>query len=124
MLAWFALGALMLSAVGLHGVLSQLVAQRTAEFGVRRAIGAQTHHLLLLMARQGGAPVLAGLTAGISLTLAFSRVLTNLLYGIRPADPHALAMVSVVLLVVAGMAILLPARRAARVDPMVALREE
>jgi putative ABC transport system permease protein len=122
--AFFAISALVLSAVGLHGVLSQLVAQRIPEFGVRRAIGAQTHDLLLLVARQGGTPVLAGLAAGLGLTLAFSRVLSNLLYGIQPADPDALATVAAILLAVASLAILLPATRAARVDPMVALRDE
>jgi putative ABC transport system permease protein len=123
-LAFFALSALILSAVGLHGVLSQLVAQRIPEFGVRKAIGAQTHDLLFLIARQGGLPVLSGLAAGICCTLAFSRVLANLLYGIQPADPAALAIVSVALLVVAGLGIMLPAIRAARVDPMIALRDE
>jgi len=123
-LTLFALGALILSAVGLHGVLSQLVAQRIPEFGVRRAVGAQTQDLLLLIARQGGLPVLAGIGVGVSLTLVFSRVMTRLLYGIQPADPKALAMVSVMLLLVAALAILPPARRAARVDPMTALREE
>ncbi len=123
-LAFFALSALILSAVGLHGVLSQLVAQRIPQFGVRKAVGAQTHDPLFLIARQGGFPVLAGLAAGIGFTLAFSRVLSNLLYGIQPADPAALAIVSVALLAVAGLGILLPAIRAARVDPMVALRDE
>ena len=123
-LAGFALGALLLSAAGLHGVLSQLVAQRTAEFGLRRAVGAQTRDVLWLVARQGGVPVLAGLGAGICLTLAASRILANLLYGIRAVDPGALAGVSVLLLVVAVVATLLPAMRAARVDPMAALRDE
>jgi len=122
--AFFALGALILSAVGLHGVLSQMVARRTPELGLRRAVGAQTHDLLFLIARQGGIPVLAGLAAGICLTIAFSRILANLLYGIQPADPHALVIVSLMLLAVAGLAIVLPAARAARVDPMVALRDE
>jgi putative ABC transport system permease protein len=123
-LAFFAIGALLLSAVGLHGVLSQLVVQRTPEFGVRKAVGARTHHLLLLIARQGGIPVLAGLAVGLALTLASGRILSNLLYGIQPADPRALALVAIVLLAVATFAILLPAFRAARVDPMIALRDE
>jgi hypothetical protein len=123
-LALFAIGALLLSAIGLHGVLSQLVARRTAEFGVRRAVGAQTYHVLMLVARQGGAPVLAGLVAGIGSTLAFSQVVASLLYGIRPADPIALAAVSLVLAAVAGLAIMTPAIRAARVDPAIALRDE
>jgi putative ABC transport system permease protein len=123
-LAFFALGALLLSAVGLHGVLSQLVVQRTPEFGVRKAVGARTHHLLFLIARQGGLPVVAGLAVGLGLTLASSRLLTNLLYGIQPAEPKALAIVALTLLAVATAAILLPACRAARVDPMIALRDE
>ena len=123
-LGFFALSALLLAAVGLHGLLSHLVAQRIPEFGLRRAVGAQTHDLLLLVARQGGRPVLAGLAAGVCLTLAFSRLLGNLLYGIQPADPNVLAIGSVALLAVAALAILSPATHAARVDPMVALRDE
>jgi ABC-type antimicrobial peptide transport system permease subunit len=122
-LVFFALGALLLSTVGLHGVLSQLVGERIPEFGVRKAVGARTHHLLLLVVRQGGVPVLAGLGVGIWLTLAFSRVLVNMLYGIQPADPDILALVSLMLLTAAALAMALPARRAARVDPMIALRE-
>ena len=123
-LAAFALGALLLAAVGLHGVLSQLVAQRVPEFGLRRAVGAQTADLLWLVGRQGGVPVIAGLGIGIGCAVAFSRVLSNLLYGIEPADPSTLVLVSLLLLAVATCAMLLPARRAARVDPMIALREE
>jgi len=123
-LGFFAVGALLLAAVGLHGVLSQLVSQRVPEFGLRRAVGAQTRDLLWLVARQGGVPVLAGLALGVASTFAFSRVLSTLLYGIQPADPHTLAAVSLLLLAAASLAILLPARRAAGVDPMAALREE
>jgi MacB-like periplasmic core domain len=123
-LTFFAVGALILSAIGLHGVLSQFVAQRIPEFGVRRAVGAQTHDLLLLIARQCGIPVLAGVAAGVVLTVAFSGVLAHLLYGIQAADASSVAIVSAVLLLVSGVAIALPAGRAARVDPMVALRDE
>jgi ABC-type antimicrobial peptide transport system permease subunit len=123
-LAFFALSAMILSAVGLHGVLSQLVAQRIPEFGIRRAVGAQTGDLIWLIARQGGVPVVAGLAAGVCLTLAFNRVLVNLLYGIQTANPSVLAIVGLALLGAAAPAILLPARRAARVDPMIALRDE
>src|SRR5262249_43671486 len=121
---FFALGALLLSAAGLHGVLSQLVAQRIPEFGVRRAVGAQTADLLWLIARQGGVPVVFGLGAGFCLTIASGRILTTLLYGIRPADPNTLLLVSLLLLAVASLAMLWPAVRAARVDPMDALRDE
>jgi putative ABC transport system permease protein len=124
MFGWFAFSALLLAAVGLHGVLSQLVAQQIQEFGVRRAVGAQTSDLLLLVARQGGIPVLTGLVAGICCSLVFGRVLSNLLFGIQSADVRALALVSVLLVAVAAVAMALPASRAARVDPMVALRDE
>ena len=82
------------------------------------------HDVLLLVAWQGGVPVVAGLAAGACLTFALSRLLANLLYGIEGADPKAVAIVSFTLVVVAGLSILLPARRAASVDPMTALRDE
>lgn len=123
-LGFFALMALLLSAVGLHGVLSQLVAQRTAELGVRKAVGAQNRDIAVLVGRQGGVPVFVGLTCGIACTVGFSRLLASLLYGIRPADPEVLVLVSLLLLAVAAIAVALPARRAALVDPMVALRDE
>jgi putative ABC transport system permease protein len=122
-LTCFALGALLLSAIGLHGVLSQIVSQRIREFGVRRALGAQTHDLLKLVAAQGGVPVMVGLICGLASAIAFRRVLASLLYGVQPADPYVLAVVSITLLTVAGVATVLPARRAARVDPMIALRD-
>jgi predicted permease len=123
-LSCFAITALILSAVGLHGVLSQLGAQRTAEFGVRKAVGARERDLLILVARQGVLPVVAGLICGVVSTMALSRLLTKLLYGIQPADPKVLATVSLIMLMVAGIAVFSPARRAARVDPMAALRDE
>jgi putative ABC transport system permease protein len=123
-LALCAFGALILSAVGLHGVLSQLVAQRIPEFGVRRALGAETRDLLWLVARQGGIPVFLGLGAGACLTIGFSRLLASLLYGTDAAGPKALGLVSLALLAAAALAILLPAARAARVQPMAALRDE
>jgi putative ABC transport system permease protein len=90
---------------------------------VRRAVGAQTHHVLLLVARQGGLPVVIGLAIGIGAATALRRVLSSLLYGVEPADPAILAAMSILLLAVAALAIALPAVRAARVDPMIALRE-
>jgi len=123
-LVFFAITALLLSAVGLHGVLSQLVAQRTAEFGLRKAIGARTTDLLWLVARQGGVPVVLGLAAGLASTLLFSRLIRSLLYGIEPADPRVLVAISAFFLTAAAIAIALPARRASLVDPMTALRDE
>ena len=123
-LGGFAAIALLLAAVGLYGVLSQLVARRTPEFGVRRAVGAQTAHLLALVFRQGGAPVLGGLAGGAVISTIVRRAMASLLYGIRPFDPGVLAVASAALLIAAALAIAIPARRAARVDPMQALREE
>jgi len=124
LLASFAFGALILAAVGLHGVLAQLVTQRTPEFGVRRAVGAQTRDVLWLVARQGGGPVLAGLAVGLIAALALTRVIQSMLYGVTPGDPQVLALTAGVLLLAAVFAMALPARRAVRVDPMAALREE
>jgi putative ABC transport system permease protein len=87
-------------------------------------VGAQTSDLLLLVVRQGGIPVLAGLAVGVASALAFGRILASMLYGIQPTDPLLLAAVSATLLTVAALATAMPARRAARVDPMVALRDE
>jgi putative ABC transport system permease protein len=123
-LGCFSAVALLLSAVGLNGVLSQIVAQRRSEFGLRKAIGAQQRDLLWLVARQGGVPILAGMLGGVSGVLIFSRLLRALLYGIPPADPFVLAIVSIVFAGIGAVAIALPARRAAIVDPMVALRDE
>jgi predicted permease len=124
LLAGFAFGALILAAVGLHGVLAQLVTQRTPEFGVRRAVGAQTRDVLWLVARQGGGPVFAGLVAGLIAALLLTRVIQSMLYGVQPTDPGVLALTASVLLLAAVVAMALPARRAVRVDPIAALREE
>ncbi len=120
----FAFTAMLLAAIGLHGVLAQLVSQRTPEFGVRMAIGAKTRDVFLLVAKQGGLPVAAGLAIGLSVALAFGKVLANVLYEIRPNDWRVMVGVAVVLLITSSFAIMLPARRAARVDPAVALRNE
>ena len=124
LLAAFSVCALILAAVGLYGVLAQLVALRTREFGVRRAVGAQTRDLVLLIARIGGIPVAAGLLAGIACALAFGRLIASLLYGLEPDDPSTFAAIPLVLLVVAAFAMAVPARRASQIDPMTALREE
>ncbi|MGH9668408.1 MAG: FtsX-like permease family protein, partial [Bryobacteraceae bacterium] len=120
----FAICALLLAAVGLHGVLGQFVARRTPEFGVRMALGAQAADIFRLVARQGGLPVVAGLAAGALGSVALGRVLTSLLFGVRPTDPLTLVSGILLLLASAAVAIALPAARAARVDPMAALRDE
>jgi predicted permease len=123
-LGFFSITALLLSSVGLNGVLSQIVAQRVPEFGIRKALGAGQRDLLLLVARQGGMPVALGMAGGIGCAVLFSWLLRALLYGVHAADPKVVALVAALFLGIAALAIALPARRAALVDPMVALRDE
>jgi len=124
LLGSFALTAILLAAVGLHGVLSQLVSQRIPEFGVRMAVGARAGDLFALVAKQGGWPVLGGLVLGLGSAWALQRVLATFLYGAVAVDPLILAGALLLLFLSAGGAIFLPARRASRVDPAIALRHE
>jgi putative ABC transport system permease protein len=124
LLTIFAASALALSIIGVYGVLSFAVAQRTREIGIRMALGAASRDVLRLTLGQGMRPVLGGLLIGIVAALAATRVLTGMLYEIGPTDPPTLAGVVVLLLGAALAATLIPARRAARVDPMVTLRHE
>jgi predicted permease len=120
----FAAVALLLAVVGVHGVLSYTVAQRNREIGIRMALGADRQNVGRLVVRQGARLALGGLGLGVLGALAVSRVLTTLLFGVAPSDPVTLASVALTLGGVALLASWLPARRAARVDPMVVLREE
>jgi putative ABC transport system permease protein len=124
LLGGFALVALALAAIGIYGVISYGVIQRTRELGIRTALGADSARLLRLVLRQGMAPVLLGVAIGAAGALAGGRVLTSLLFGVGAADPAAFLAVTVFLLAVALLASWLPARRAACADPMVALRSE
>ena len=121
--AFAALG-LALAAAGIYSVLSFHVTRRTHELGVRMALGAPRRHVLGLMLTMGGRLVLIGLAIGIAASLASTRLLRSQLFGVQPADPLAYAVVAILLGFVALIACYIPARRAARVDPMVALRED
>ncbi len=120
----FACLALLLAAAGLYGVLSQMVAQRRQEIGVRMALGAQPPEILRLVLAAAGVPVLTGLAAGLAAAVLLGRWGQSLLYGVSPGDPATLAAVSLVLVLSAAVAVALPARRAARTNPIETLRAE
>ncbi len=124
LLLTFAVLSLILAAVGLFGVLSYIVAQRTTEIGIRIALGAQREQVLKLMLMDGLRPALVGLALGVAASFGASRLIESLLFGTHPFDPVVFVTVSVVLLVIAAMACAMPAWRASRVDPMQALRSE
>jgi putative ABC transport system permease protein len=124
LLSLFAGIALLLAAVGLYGVLAYSVAQRTHEIGVRMALGAQKHNVLSLILGQGMKLVLIGIAVGIVAALGLTRVMRNLLYEVEATDPVTFILGSLFLVVIALFACWLPARRAAKIEPMVALRYE
>jgi putative ABC transport system permease protein len=124
LLGAFAVLALLLASVGLYGVLSYAVTQRTNEIGVRMALGATSGDILLAFGRRGLVLTLAGLAVGLVLAAIAARSMTALLYGFRPDYLPTVTVVSVVLLGVATLAYMVPARRASRVDPVIALRSE
>jgi len=120
----FAGVALMLAAIGLYGVLSYSVTQRTREIGIRMALGADSSQLLKDVIRDGLRLILPGIVLGLAASLALTRLIGSLLFNIEPTDPLTLAAVSGILLFIGLFASWLPARRAMRVDPMIALRYE
>ena len=120
----FSLSALALACLGLYGTLSYAVARRTREIGIRMALGAQKYNVLAGVIRQGMTLTLVGCGLGVVLAVALSRVVSSLLYGVTPTDPLTFVLTVLLLGTIALVSCWLPARRAARIDPMVALRYE
>ncbi|HEX8031219.1 MAG TPA: FtsX-like permease family protein, partial [Vicinamibacterales bacterium] len=120
----FAVLALLLSAIGLYGIMSHQMIRRRQEFGVRIAIGAQPSSVTNLILKQATFIIAAGLVIGLAAALASAQLISALLYGVTPTDPVTMASTAIFLSLVAMAAALIPARRAARVDPMIALRDE
>jgi putative ABC transport system permease protein len=124
LLGAFALLALLLASLGIYGVLSYAVTQRTNEIGVRMALGATSSEILLSFGKRGLALTLTGLATGLVLAAIAARSMTALLYGFRPDYVPTVSAVSLILLAVAAVACLVPARRASRIDPLISLRHE
>jgi predicted permease len=124
LLGAFAVLALFLAGIGAYGVMAQSVIQRTQEIGVRVALGARTGDLIRLVLGQGLRLAMIGIAAGVLLALFSTRILANLLYGVKPTDPTTIAVAALILIAAVLLASLLPARAAAAVDPLVTLRRE
>ena len=122
LVSFFAATGLALSLIGLYGVIAFLVAQRTQEIGVRMALGADKYDILMLVMGNSLQLILVGTVLGLVAALAATRLLTSLLYNIRPNDPATFGLVTSMLVLVAVVAALIPARAAVSVDPIVALR--
>jgi ABC-type antimicrobial peptide transport system permease subunit len=124
LLALFAGFALALATIGIYGVMAYLVNQGTREIGIRMALGATQPTVLRLVVKQGMTLALTGVAIGLLGALAFGRLVSGLLYGVKSTDPLTFTLISVLLTIVALIASYIPARRAARIDPMICLRSE
>jgi hypothetical protein len=121
---FFGILALLLTSIGLYGILAYTVTRRTGEIGIRMALGASRSHVIWLMLRGAIGYILAGVAIGVTVVLAVSHVVASLLYGIQPNDPSYVVAAIVTLLAIAALAALLPSVRASRVNPAIALRQE
>ena len=120
---FFAVCALIVTAVGLYGTLAYATERRTSEIGIRMALGARRDDILKMFLRKGVALAGVGIVAGVVVSASTASMMASLLYGVRPHDPAVFLIVPLLLLAVAVLASYLPARRATKVDPMIALRE-
>jgi predicted permease len=124
LLGLFAALALVLTTIGLYGAVSYLVTQRTREIGIRMALGANRHQVLWLVLKQGMTLTAFGVAVGLVAAFALTRLLSNMLFGVAPNDPATFTAVSLLLALIAALACAIPARRAASIEPMQALRSE
>jgi putative ABC transport system permease protein len=124
LLALFGLLGLLLSSIGIYGVMAYSVAQRTREIGIRMAMGARSQNVLSLVVRQGMTLVMIGVALGLIFAFLFTRWIGSLLFGVTAADPVTFGVASLLLVGVAALAGYIPARRATKVDPLIALRHD